>query len=72
MEAEGWLLENCFSSETEGFLQTDELNAAESNVSASTVLPLSTYFTSQIVFTPGTWALSTSLGIKICISDPLD
>lgn len=72
MEAEGRLLENGFSSETEGFLQTDQLNAAEENAIGSTVLSLGTYFTGQIMFTPGMWGLSVSLGIKICISDSLD
>lgn len=31
MEAESGLLENCFSSETEGFLQTDQQLKAEGN-----------------------------------------
>ncbi len=72
MEAEGWLLQNSFSSETEGFLQTDQQYKAEGDVSASPLLPLSlTYFTSQIMFTPRILGVSASPGIKILISAKL-
>lgn len=37
MEAEGWLLESCFSSETEGFLQTDQQHNTEGDFSFTSV-----------------------------------